>query len=234
MFLWFGEPFVCCPLYMLFNCVFLILLWEDCSLGYQRWPLIVGIWALRANRMKTLLCFSFLSAGAQGTQLDRLLVGNSSRWYHCIKLRDFALLHPSLPGAAPVDLYFCQPLPCQRSANGRWGVGLVSLPSCTGDSTCCLQLLQPDVFLFSHMHHHHQYIMRHNMQSQSHANRRGRSQHTQLIPGSYNQCLLVFLAFCIKDIVAFALEEWEQPCLLLRPQGPAFICHQVLYETLFH
>lgn len=104
MFSWFGEPFVCCPLYMLFSCVFLIFLWEDCSLGYQRWPLIVGIWALRPNRMKTLLCFSFLSAGAQGTQLDRFLVGNSSRWYHCVELRNFALLHPSLPGAALVDL----------------------------------------------------------------------------------------------------------------------------------
>lgn len=104
MFSWSGKPFVCCPLYMLFSCVFLIFLWEDCSLGYQCWPLIVGIWALRANRMKTLLCFSFIPAGVQGTQLDRFLVGNSFRWYHCIKLHDFALLHPSLTGAALVDL----------------------------------------------------------------------------------------------------------------------------------
>lgn len=54
------------------------------------------------------------------------------------------------------------------------------------------------------MHHQLQYIRRYN--THSHANRRDRSEQAKLMPRSYSQCLLIF-AFCIKDIVAFALEE---------------------------
>lgn len=92
MFPWSGEPFVFCPFYVLLCCVFLVFLQEDRSLGYQCWLRIVGIRALRANRIKTLLCFSFIPAGAQGTQLDRFLAANSSGCYHCMELCDFPLL----------------------------------------------------------------------------------------------------------------------------------------------
>lgn len=110
-------------------------------------------------------CFSFIPAGAVGTQLDRCLVGNSFRWYHWTKFCDFALLHPSRC-CSRWSLYSCWPLPCQRSDDRRWALELVSLPFCTG----CLQLLQPQVFPFSHTQQ--QCLMRHNVHSQLHANRR--------------------------------------------------------------
>lgn len=119
MFSWSDEPFVCCPLHMLFSCVLLIFLWEDCSLGYQCWPLMVGIWALRAKRMETLLCFSFIPAGnttgrVSGRQQLQVIPLHRVTWF-C----------PAAPFPSQccsrIPLYFCWPLPCLRSANRRWG-----------------------------------------------------------------------------------------------------------------
>lgn len=168
MFSWSGEPFVCWPLH---SCVFLIFLWEDCSLGYQCWPLIVGIWALGANGMKTLLCFSCIPAGAQGTQLDGFPIGNSSRWYHCIEWCDFTLMHLSRCCSGTVLLAIA--LSDWVLMGGKvWGLFLCTPAQDIAHT--CLQLLQPDELLFSHMPHQQRYITRHNIHSHSHINRRGK------------------------------------------------------------
>lgn len=114
-------------------------------------------------------CSVFLSLLQEQWEHDRFLVGNSSRWYHWSKLGDFALLHPCLPGIAPADL--CIPAGhCLVTEVLTWALELVSLPSCTGDSTGHLQLLQPQVFPFSHTQQ--QGLMRHKVHSQPHVNRR--------------------------------------------------------------
>ena len=148
---WSGEPFVCCPLYLLFSCVFLIFLWDDCSLGYQCWPHIVGIWALRANKQdENIALFFFSSCRSTGNTTGRV---SGRQRLQVIPLHRAAWFCPAAPFPSRCrsgrSLYFHGPLPCQRSTDGRWGLGLVSLPSCPGDSTRYLQLLQPDVFLLS-------------------------------------------------------------------------------------
>lgn len=80
-----------------------------------------------------------------------LLVSNSSRWwYHWTELGDFALFAP-FPSRCRSrwSLYSCWPLPCQRSANRRWGLGLVSLPSCTEDSQATFSCSSHRYFLLA-------------------------------------------------------------------------------------
>lgn len=181
------EPFVLCPLYRLLSCAFLIFLREDCSLGYQCWPLIVGIWAQDEN-IALFFFHSCRSSGnttgeVSGRQQLQMIALKQARWLcpprHCSRW----------------SLYSCWPVPCQRSANRRWGLGLVSLPSCTAGSTEHPQLLgsfQPQAAAVPRA------------QAAS-CQQEGRSLQTQLMPGSWKQHLLILLAFYFKDIVASAL-----------------------------
>lgn len=197
------EPFVLYPLYMLLSCVFLIFLWEDCSLGYQCWPLIVGIWAQDGN----IALLFFHSCRSSGNTTGRV---SGRQQLQMIPLTWVGWFCPAAPflsrHCSRWSLVAAGHCPGREMLTGGEGWGLFLCPPARESAQATFSCSSHRYFLLATAAAEPQEAQRAQAAS---CWQEGEPLQPQLMPASCKQRLLIFLAFYIKDIVAFALEELE-------------------------